>query len=117
GFEAAHLSEKIGDLHRMFPCRVKTAVDSASTPTTLRRNRRHLQGCPRRRASGWGFHLYVDARHEGQQAAVEVLEERHPFLGAVGVAMNHMRGAAERDAAGLQLRVGVVDILDRKVDQ
>src|SRR6185437_342404 len=47
-------------------------------------------------------------RHDGQRPAFRVLEESHPFLGAVGVPVDHVRRVDELDSAPLQLLVSLL---------
>ena len=49
-------------------------------------------------------------RHDGERAAVRILEERHPFLGAIGVAVNHVRRVRELHAALFQCIVRGGDV-------
>ena len=52
----------------------------------------------------------LDLRHDRQRPTVRILEEGHPFLGAVIVSMDHVRRIDELDPASLQLFMGLLDI-------
>ena len=59
---------------------------------------------------GLGFYL----GHDRQGSAFRILEERHPFLHAVGMAMDHVGNADELDATLFELCVARWISLTRK---
>src|SRR5690349_2430496 len=54
-------------------------------------------------------------RHQCQQAALGVLEERHPLFQAVRVPEDQMRRSLELDAAGGELVVRGADVVDAQI--
>ena len=52
-----------------------------------------------------------------QEPALGILEERHPLLGSVGVAMDQVRRALELDAARAELGVRGADVVDAQVQR
>jgi hypothetical protein len=59
-----------------------------------------------------GSRLYLT--HDGERTSLEIVEERHPLLRAVAVAVDEVRRAREGDAPPLELVVGGVDVRDRR---
>ena len=97
--------------HTRFIGRARTAVDAVRRPAG---HDRSLVGLVRHdRSPAWLTPIEVaggtlgsgDLRHQRQRAALIVLEEGHPFLGAVGVLVDEMRRTDELDALAGQGRV------------
>src|SRR5688572_5237040 len=57
----------------------------------------------------------VHLRHEGERPAVRILEEGHPFLGAVGVAVDEMWRVHEHDAARAEFGMGLDNVRDAQI--
>ena len=61
-------------------------------------------------AAGAVFVLRLCLRHDAQWPAVIVLEKSHPFLGAVFVAVDHVRCLEKFDSFCSQSRMGGADV-------
>src|SRR5579883_1886249 len=57
----------------------------------------------------------LDLRHDRQWPPFRILEEGHPFLGAVGVPMDHVWRVDEFDSASLQLFMCLLDIRNAEI--
>ena len=70
----------------------------------------------RRPSSSPGSGRTGDSCHESEGVALAVIEERHPFLSAVVVAMDEMRLALELDPGVLQAPLRRPDVPDLEVE-